>query len=206
MLLNKVLKNNFINGSYILEFFDCDKKIVNVLNTVQFRKMTDTIFDAIPIDLFSVSDRIGNFVFQFPSTNVRVSYKKDDMERQLTYDVSFDKECESDDQFLVLSEGVFDDSIISFGTRTFKQEGCNTTFEVGDASRFCIIEPISAENVNIIEQPVIRTRDSHIHKRQYSRRVDELYARAEFRRYGRDSEPLMNFSNFYMRNYEYLEK
>ena len=137
MLLNKVLKNNFINGSYILEFFDCDKKIVNVLNTVQFRKMTDTIFDAIPIDLFSVSDRIGNFVFQFPSTNVRVSYKKDDMERQLTYDVSFDKECESDDQFLVLSEGVFDDSIISFGTRTFKQEGCNTTFEVGDASRFC---------------------------------------------------------------------
>ena len=59
------------------------------------------------------------------------------MERQLTYDVSFDKECESDDQFLVLSEGVFDDSIISFGTRTFKQEGCNTTFEVGDASRFC---------------------------------------------------------------------
>ena len=52
-----------------------------------------------------------------------------------------------------------------------------------------IIEPISAENVNIIEQPVIRTRDSHIHKRQYSRRVDELYARAEFRRYGRDSEP-----------------
>ena len=114
----------------------------------------------------------------------------------------------------------------------------NTTFEVGDASRFCrttiidvkrqlilsrqetsfirrmtyvlqmgaqygeqriiydetgqvvdIIEPISAENVNIIEQPVIRTRDSHIHKRQYSRRVDELYARAEFRRYGRDSEP-----------------
>ena len=25
-----------------------------------------------------------------------------------------------------------------------------------------IIEPISAENVNIIEQPVIRTRDSHI--------------------------------------------
>lgn len=237
MLLNKVLKNNFMNGSYILEFFDCDKKIINVLNTVQFRKMTDTIFDAIPIDLFSVSDRIGNFVFQFPSTNVRVSYKKDDMERQLTYDVSFDKECESDDQFLVLSEGVFDDSIISFGTRTFKQEGCNTTFEVGDASRFCrttiidvkrqlilsrqetsfirrmtcvlqmgaqygeqriiydetgqvvdIIELISAENVNI-EQPVIRTRDSHIHKRQYSRRVDELYARAEFRRYGRDSEP-----------------
>ena len=51
--------------------------------------------------------------------------------------MSFDKECESDDQFLVLSEGVFDDSIISFGTRTFKQEGCNTTFEVGDASRFC---------------------------------------------------------------------
>ena len=56
-----------------------------------------------------------------------------------------------------------------------------------------IIEPISAENVNIIEQPVIRTRDSHIHKRQYSRRVDELYARAEFRRYGRDSEPQKSF-------------
>lgn len=236
MLLNKVLKNNFINGSYILEFFDCDKKIVNVLNTVQFRKMTDTIFDAIPIDLFSVSDRIGNFVFQFPSTNVRVSYKKDDMERQLTYDVSFDKECESDDQFLVLSEGVFDDSIISFGTRTFKQEGCNTTFEVGDASRFCrttiidvkrqlilsrqetsfirrmtyvlqmgaqygeqriiydetgqvvdIIEPISAENVNIIEQPVIRTRDNRTGKELISHRLG-YYPSPSYELYQNDPE------------------
>ena len=39
--------------------------------------------------------------------------------------------------FWYCQKAFFDDSIISFGTRTFKQEGCNTTFEVGDASRFC---------------------------------------------------------------------
>ena len=47
-------------------FFDCDKKIVNVLNTVQFRKMTDTIFDAIPIDfVFLYQIVLGILCFNF---------------------------------------------------------------------------------------------------------------------------------------------
>lgn len=237
VLLNKVLKNNFTNGSYVLEFFDCDKKITNVLNTAQFKKMTRIIYDAVPIDLFSVSDRIGNFVFQFPSSNIKISYETDEKERQLTYHVSFNTECEADDEFVLLSEGTFDDSIISFGAKTFGQNGCSATFLVGDASRLCkttvvdmkrqlilsrqetsfmrriisvlqmgaqygelriiydengnvvsTIEPVSAMNC-CVGPPVIRMRDEHIEKRQYSRRVEELYARAEFRRYGRDSEP-----------------
>ena len=222
---------------HILEFFDCDKKVTNILNTTQFKKMTSIIYDAVPIDLFSVSDRIGNFVFQFPSLNVKVSYKMDDKERQLTYHVSFDSECEADAEFILLSEGAFDDSMISLGAKTFGQSGCNTTFLVGDASRLCkttiidmkrqmilsrqetslmrkiisvfqvgaqygelriiydekgnvvnTIEPVSAMNC-CVGPPVIRMRDDHIEKRQYSRRVEELYARAEFRRYGRDLKP-----------------
>lgn len=65
MLLNKVLKNNFINGSYILEFFDCDKKIVNVLNTVQFRKMTDTIFVQFQLFCFLYQIVLGILCFNF---------------------------------------------------------------------------------------------------------------------------------------------
>lgn len=236
VLLNKVLKNNFRNGSYILEFFDTDKTIKNMLNAAVLKKMTDIVYRVIPIDLFSVSDRIGNFVFQFPSLNLTSSYMPDKTEMQLTYQVSFNKECEADDQYLLLSEGISDDTIVGFGSAIFKQDGCNVTFAVGDASRICkttivdvkrqlvlsrqetsfmreistvveigsqygnqrviydengdiidAVEPNSAQNISV-GPPVIRLRDEFIKKRQYSRRVEDLYIRAEFRRYGKKPE------------------
>lgn len=236
VLLNKVLKNNFKNGSYILEFFDTDKSIKKELSKDKLKKITDTIYHVIPIDLFSVSDRIGNFVFQFPSLNITSSYVTDKKEIQLTYRVSFDSECAEDDQFLLLSEGMMDDTIVGFGSAIFGKEGCNATFSVGDTSRICkttimdvkrqlillmqettfvrkfstvlevgmqygkqrliydengelsdAFEIKEADNI-CVGPPVIRMRDDYIQKRQYSRRVDELYAKAEFRRYGKKVE------------------
>ena len=53
---------------YVIKWVeDTDKTIKNMLNAAVLKKMTDIVYRVIPIDLFSVSDRIGNFVFQFPS-------------------------------------------------------------------------------------------------------------------------------------------
>lgn len=72
--LNKILKNNFHSGSYVLEFFDEHKD-----NFDFFIGKEETKNDAfgkiknhIPIDLSIVSDRVGNFIFQFPVTLVEV--------------------------------------------------------------------------------------------------------------------------------------
>lgn len=150
VLLNKVLKNNFKNGSYILEFFDTDKKVNKKLSKDELKKTTDAIYRVIPIDLFSVSDRIGNFMFQFPSLNITSFYETDKKETKLTYHVSFDSECEDDDQFLLLSEGIADDTIVGFGSAIFGKEGSNVMFEVGDTSRICKTTVIDAKRQLIL--------------------------------------------------------
>ena len=236
ILLNKVLKNNFRNGSYVMEFFDIDKTVLKIWTPKELKKLTEKIHSVIPIDLFSVSDRIGNFVFQFPSLNVKSSYFTHELESELTYQVSFRKECEEDDEFILLSEGNADDSVAAFGTKIFTRDGCDVTFTVGDASRICkttiidmkrqlilsrqdtsiirklstimemgsqygeqrliydengslisTLEPVYAENI-CVGPPIYRMRDDYIRNRQYARRVEELYARAEFRRYGRNAQ------------------
>lgn len=236
ILLNKVLKHNFRNGSYVMEFFDIDKTVLKIWTPKELEKLTEKIHSVIPIDLFSVSARIGNFVFQFPSLNVKSSYFTNELESELTYQVSFRKECEEDDEFILLSEGNVDDSVAAFGTKIFTRDGCDVTFTVGDASRICkttiidmkrqlilsrqdtsiirklstimemgsqygeqrliydengslisTLEPVYAENI-CVGPPIYRMRDDYIRNRQYARRVEELYARAEFRRYGRNAQ------------------
>lgn len=236
ILLNKVLKHNFRNGSYVMEFFDIDKTVLKIWTPKELEKLTEKVHSVIPIDLFSVSDRIGNFVFQFPSLNVKSSYFTNELESELTYQVSFRKECEEDDEFILLSEGNADDSVAAFGTKIFTRDGCDVTFTVGDASRICkttiidmkrqlilsrqdtsiirklstimemgsqygeqrliydengslisTLEPVYAENI-CVGPPIYRMRDDYIRNRQYARRVEELYARAEFRRYGRNAQ------------------
>ena len=219
-----------------MEFFDIDKTVLKIWTPKELEKLTEKIHSVIPIDLFSVSDRIGNFVFQFPSLNVKSSYFTNELESELTYQVSFRKECEEDDEFILLSEGNVDDSVAAFGTKIFTRDGCDVTFTVGDASRICkttiidmkrqlilsrqdtsiirklstimemgsqygeqrliydengslisTLEPVYAENI-CVGPPIYRMRDDYIRNRQYARRVEELYARAEFRRYGRNAQ------------------
>ena len=77
--LNKILKNNFHNGSYILEFFDEEKVTVNFLLRIEvlnkLNELSEKIKQYVPIDLSIVRDRIGNFIFQFPITILEVDYK-----------------------------------------------------------------------------------------------------------------------------------
>lgn len=70
--LNRALKNNFDGGSYILEFFDEEKKLVASLLDYKKRENFDNlcqeIRQQIPINLAGLRDRIGNIIFQFPVT------------------------------------------------------------------------------------------------------------------------------------------
>ena len=41
ILLNKILKNNFRNGSYVLEFFDIDKTVLKIWTPRELEKLTE---------------------------------------------------------------------------------------------------------------------------------------------------------------------
>ncbi|MBI5806276.1 hypothetical protein HZA73_09540 [candidate division TA06 bacterium] len=77
--LNHVLKNNYHNGSYILEFFDEDKTnvafLLNMKAINELNNLCHKIKQFVPIDLSVVRDRIGNFIFQFPVTILETDCK-----------------------------------------------------------------------------------------------------------------------------------
>ena len=72
--LNNILKNNFKNGSYILEFFDEEKSNVQFLldNPTLLNQFSEAISSILPIKIGAVSDRLGNVIFQFPINNFEI--------------------------------------------------------------------------------------------------------------------------------------
>ncbi|NLL27703.1 MAG: hypothetical protein GX259_02810 [Bacteroidales bacterium] len=77
--INHILKNNFHNGSYIIEFFDEIKLnhsfILKIDSLSKYNKLCEKIKEHVPIDLSVVRDRIGNFIFQFPVTIIEAHSK-----------------------------------------------------------------------------------------------------------------------------------
>lgn len=68
--LTKVLKNNFWNGSYIIEWYDKEKtQFIDFLeNPTLLQELSEKINLYCPISLESVSDRLGNIILQIPVT------------------------------------------------------------------------------------------------------------------------------------------
>ena len=66
--VNNILKNNFDNGSYIIEAFDIEKENTKFLidNPELLNSFSESISDVIPISIGSISDRLGNIIFQYP--------------------------------------------------------------------------------------------------------------------------------------------
>lgn len=65
---NRVLKNNFWNGSYVIECADLKKESVQPFldDPRRLQQLSETIQKLLPIRLASLSDRLGNVVVQIP--------------------------------------------------------------------------------------------------------------------------------------------
>lgn len=74
--INNILKNNFHNGSYILEFFDEEKKNVQFLldNPILLNNFSEQVSSILPIKIGTLSDRLGNIVFQLPINSVEIHH------------------------------------------------------------------------------------------------------------------------------------
>ena len=74
--LNRVIKNNFFSGSYILELFDSSKEHVRELfsKPEMLTSISDKVGNVIPIEIADISDRIGNIIFQFSVEVIRANF------------------------------------------------------------------------------------------------------------------------------------
>jgi|GEM_PF-2968648 len=88
-VFNKILKNNFFSGSYLIEHFDCDKSYTKFLrqNHELLAKLSTQIGNIIPLQISSVSDRLGNIVLQFPQMLVRCDFNRGDDFQTLIPDI-----------------------------------------------------------------------------------------------------------------------
>lgn len=73
---NRVLKNNFWSGSYVLEWHDANKNLVaELLNRpLALQELTAAIKNRVSISLASLSDRVGNILLQLPLTTLVATF------------------------------------------------------------------------------------------------------------------------------------
>lgn len=74
--INNILKNNFHNGSYILEFFNEEKKNVQFLldNPILLNNFSEQVSSILPIKIGTLSDRLGNIIFQLPINSIKIHH------------------------------------------------------------------------------------------------------------------------------------
>lgn len=114
--LNSVLKNNFYNGSYVLEFFDQEKQeLRDVLESDKLLgKICRCVTELLPIDLLYIRDRIGNIIFQFPSMMLTLDTKPlsswEGMEAQIAWHPFFNDL----DKISIQTSSHFDNNIMGF--------------------------------------------------------------------------------------------
>lgn len=68
--LNKVLKNNFWSGSHVLEWADPEKDLFKPFfdKASLLKELAEVLLLFVPVDLATVSDRLGNILVQVPVT------------------------------------------------------------------------------------------------------------------------------------------
>ena len=135
--LNKVLKNNFQNGSYVLEFFDVEKKWVNLLKKEELEKAFLEIDTVVPISLSNLSDRIGNIIFQFPSINAWISHEREEEESTLNCHIQMDGRWKEKKDCHLIWEVLYDKSIVEFGISPCTFPEAHVSIRMGDAAHIC---------------------------------------------------------------------
>jgi hypothetical protein len=73
---NRVLKNNFWNGSHVIEWADLQKTTLRPLfeNPPRLHELSEAVSKYVPMGLASFSDRLGNIAIQLPVTVVLATF------------------------------------------------------------------------------------------------------------------------------------
>lgn len=115
--LNAALKNNFFAGSYVLELFDVQKTMHSGFekSPSALQELSESVSELIPLQLASLSDRLGNIVIQFPIDAIRVNFQANREHYQV--EVAWHPLIAPRD-LIATAQTEYDKSIISFAQAT----------------------------------------------------------------------------------------
>lgn len=131
--LNRVLKNNFWGGSYVLELFDNLKERLSPLLQAEMclQQLSESIQEFVPFRLASLSDRFGNIVIQLPVTVLMSQFsfiKNRGMRVVCNWDSrALPRSCR------LISSMEYDGTIAGFGIAGISD--CPAEAQTGDSSR-----------------------------------------------------------------------
>ncbi len=173
--LNKGIKNNFQNGSYILELFDMQKPLVDFLSKKELHLAAKKLKGILPIDLLVLSDRIGNMIFQFPSQILGVNFKTDKEEQSLDFHLSIDNRIINPQRYWVMVTNEFDDTLVGFGIEEYAEQA-SFTLNTGDTASLNQVKVIDKEThliVSLTSTSFLRSiqMDMHIGSRFGNERI-----------------------------------
>jgi hypothetical protein len=88
---NKVLKNNFWNGSYVFEWSDAEKRALQPLfdESLRVQELSSEVSKYVPMALAALSDRLGNLAVQLPVTAIMSQFGKLRATGAFTVDVAW---------------------------------------------------------------------------------------------------------------------
>jgi len=131
--LNSILKNNFYNGSYIIEGFDEKKSHVKILldNPSLLLELSENVQKILPIALGKLSDRLGNIILQFPINILHLTFEAEKGNSSLRVNLHWQKVLERKRDVGIISLNEFDKVYQGFGLKTLANE--HSIVEVGNS-------------------------------------------------------------------------
>lgn len=117
--INNLLKNNFHNGSYILEAFDETKEHVKFLlnNPILLNDFSEQVSKFIPINIANVSDRLGNIIFQFPINLFKLYYSLPKNPDGIMLDFCTHEKLKRKLKLSVIAQNTFDNTMLDFKSK-----------------------------------------------------------------------------------------
>lgn len=141
--INQILKNNFFNGAYIFEIVDKTKSHLSFFyeNKSLLQELTVEVKKYIPISLASVSDKLGNYVFQFPVDilSYKLTYNEN---KKLICEIAWHDDAEKRD-LIVTARGIEKDNLLEdFSVAKINSESncCELNFKVDKSFLAYIID------------------------------------------------------------------
>lgn len=123
---NKVLKNNFWNGSYVFEWADAKKALLKPLfdDPRRLHQLSTAVAAHAPISIGSLSDKIGNIVLQIPSSICMAKFARVNPGGAWIVQIGWHPDA-SPRPLLAACDVEFDDTVVGYATCLVQQETTN---------------------------------------------------------------------------------
>lgn len=133
--LNGLLKNNFWNGSHVLEFFAQNTTCLDVFldKPALLQELSEKLQSVIPIKIASLSERLGNILLQFPIDVLRTKFGFQG-DTATSFEMVWDRRI-SERSLMAVSTNKFDNTYPGFALQEVSFSEAVVTINTGDSTQ-----------------------------------------------------------------------